>query len=265
MLVRSCHRHVVSSLAAALPLAIVCFLAPGAARAQAVNPCAAADARLAARGTGDADHDGLSDCRERKLLHTDPRNFDSDHDGVPDATELADGTNPMDADSDDDGLSDGAEKAIGSDPLNADTDDDGIADGTDADPNNDLDSEIRGAVGSLTCPAGGAGGSIVVLGISIALDLQTRFEGGGDCAGLQAAIAANGGAHVQVVVQQGAGGGLLADKIAADDIDNDGSPNHVDADDDNDGVEDVADADADGNGVPDVEDGDHHAETSGHP
>jgi len=49
----------------------------------------------------------------------------------------------------------------------------------------------------------------------------------------QAAIATNGGANAQVVVQQG-GGGLLADKISVDDADNDGSPNH--ADDDNDGV-----------------------------
>jgi len=232
--------------------------------AQATTPdtgqCAAADARLAAKGVGDSDHDGLSDCREHKILGTNPRNFDSDHDGVPDATEVADGTNPLDVDSDDDGLSDGAEAVAGSDPLVQDSDGDGLVDGTDTDPNGDLDSEIRGAIGSLTCDAPA---NVVVLGITIAVDGQTRFEGPQDCASLQAAIAANGGAHAQVVVQQ-VGGGLLADKISVDDADNDGSPNHVDADDDNDGTPDVTDVDDDNNGVDDNLDPGHHSEGSGH-
>jgi hypothetical protein len=234
--------------------------------AQATNPdtgqCAAADARLAAKGAGDSDHDGLSDCRERKILGTLPRDFDSDNDGVPDATEVADGTHPVDVDSDDDGLSDGAEEAAGSDPLDVDSDDDGDVDGIDDDPNSDLDSEIRGAIASLTCPTGGADGSIVVLGITIAVNDQTRFEGPQDCASLQAAIAANGGAHAQVEVQEG--GGLVAGKISVDDADNDGSPNHVDADDDNDGRPDVTDVDDDNNGLDDDLDPGHHSEGSGH-
>jgi len=239
--------------------------------AQATNPdtgqCAAADARLAAKGTGDSDHDGLSDCKERKILGTNPRNFDSDHDGVPDATEVADGTNPVDADSDDDGLSDGDEAAIGTDPLVEDTDGDGINDGPtagvpnseDKDPNGELDSEIRGMIDSLTCEAPA---SIVVLGLTIAIDGQTRFEGPQDCPSLKALIAANGGAHAEVEVREG--GGLVAEKISVDDADNDGSPNHVDDDDDDNGNPDVTDPDDDGNGVPDVEDPGHHSEGSGH-
>ena len=249
-------------LAQACVAACLLWIPSHAEAATDSGQCAAADSRLAAKGTGDSDHDGLSNCREIKILGTSPRDFDSDDDGVADGTEVADGTNPKDVDSDDDGLSDGDEAAVGSDPNDVDSDDDGIADGTDTDPNSDLDSEIRGAIASLTCPTGGADGSIVVLGITIAVNDQTRFEGPQDCASLQAAIAANGGAHAQVEVQEG--GGLVADKVSVDDADNDGSPNHVDADDDNDGTPDVADADDDNNGVPDVEDSGHHSEDSGH-
>lgn len=224
--------------------------------------CAKADVTLTQTGRGDSDHDGISNCTERYILGTSSRDWDSDDDDVADGQEVADGTNPVDADSDDDGLSDGAEEAVGSDPLDVDSDDDGDVDGIDDDPSADLDSEIRGAIGSLTCPTGGADGSIVVLGVTIAVNDQTRFEGPQDCASLQAAIAANGGAHAQVEVQDG--GGLVADKISVDDADNDGSPNHVDADDDNDGTPDVADVDDDDNGVPDVEDSGHHSEESGH-
>ena len=246
--------------------------------AQATNPdtgqCAAADARLAAKGTGDSDHDGLSDCRERKISGTLPRDFDSDDDGLADGVEDANHngvvdsgeTDPTLADSDDDGLSDGVEDAVGSDPNDRDSDDDGILDGDkngpdteDQDPNNDLDSEIRGMIDSLTCEAPA---SIVVLGITIAIDDQTRYEGPQGCASLKAAIDANGGAHAQVEVREG--GGLVAEKISVDDADNDGSPNHVDADDDNNGNPDVTDTDDDGNGVPDVEDSGHHSEDSGH-
>ncbi len=236
--------------------------------AEATNPdtgqCAAADARLAAKGTGDSDHDGLSDCRERKILGTLPRDFDSDNDGVSDATEVADGTKPLDADSDDDGLSDGDEDAVGSDPNDVDSDDDGDVDGTDSDPNSDLDSEIRGAIASLTCPAGGADGSIVVLGLTIAVNDQTRFEGPQDCASLKAVIDTPNGAgtHAEVEVQEG--GGLVAEKISVDDADNDGSPNHVDDDDDDDGVDDVDDVDDDNNGLDDDLDPGHHSEGSGH-
>jgi len=204
--------------------------------AQATNPdtgqCAAADARTAATGRGDSDHDGLSDCRERKILGTSPRDFDSDDDGVADGTEVADGTNPVDADSDDDGLSDGDEDAVGSDPLNPNSDgDDILSDGDDPDPTGSLDSEIRGMITALTCPAAdGTGGNVVVLGITIAVDAQTRFEGA-DCPSLQAANAANGvWPHAQVEVQQVNGGGLLADKISVDDANHDGVPDDEESD-----------------------------------
>ena len=50
----------------------------------------------------DADHDGLSDAREREV-GSDPNNADTDGDGVPDLREVIIGTNPSDADTDHDG------------------------------------------------------------------------------------------------------------------------------------------------------------------
>ena len=52
---------------------------------------------------------GLSNCDERFVLGTDPKNFDSDGDSVSDATEVESGTDPLDADSDQDGVDDGSE------------------------------------------------------------------------------------------------------------------------------------------------------------
>jgi hypothetical protein len=57
------------------------------------------------------DDDGLSNCTERRVTKTNPRDSDSDDgsddDGVDDGDEHANGTDPTDRDSDDDGVDDG--------------------------------------------------------------------------------------------------------------------------------------------------------------
>lgn len=45
---------------------------------------------------GDADADGLEDCRERDVLGTDPERADSDGDGLDDAREVDCGSDPTD-------------------------------------------------------------------------------------------------------------------------------------------------------------------------
>jgi len=214
--------------------------------AEAQEPCAKADARLAATGRGDRDHDGLSNCAERKILGTDPGDFDSDDDGEPDGSEVADGTDPSDGDSDDDGLDDGEENDAGTDPVDADSDDDGTPDGDDADPGDELKSEIAGSLQAITCPTAEAAGSLTVLGFSIALTSDTQFEGGEGCADLAARFAANGGAQVEVEVSGEGCSGLVATEVESEDADNDGSPDETDEDDDNDGISDDDDEGEDG-------------------
>ncbi|WP_314503740.1 hypothetical protein [uncultured Microbacterium sp.] len=79
----------------------------------------------------DTDADGLSDCEERDVHHTDPLDADTDDDGLSEGKEVTvHHTDPLDADTDDDGLSDGNEVTVHqTDPLDADTDDDGLSDG----------------------------------------------------------------------------------------------------------------------------------------
>ena len=48
-------------------------------------------------GDVDADHDGLSDCREARLFGTQRDNPDSDGDGIPDGAEVDEGSDPADA------------------------------------------------------------------------------------------------------------------------------------------------------------------------
>jgi hypothetical protein len=79
----------------------------------------------------DTDADGLTDCQELTVYHTDPGDPDSDDDGLSDGDEVTiHHTDPLDADSDNDGLSDGDEVTIHhTDPLDADSDNDGLSDG----------------------------------------------------------------------------------------------------------------------------------------
>ncbi|MDF1562466.1 MAG: thrombospondin type 3 repeat-containing protein [Deltaproteobacteria bacterium] len=95
--------------------------------------------------TTDTDGDGLTNSRERNIIHTDPLDPDTDGDGLNDGPEIAGGSNPLtyqvgvdtdplDADTDDDGIADGEEASAGSDghvtdPLLFDTDGDGLSDG----------------------------------------------------------------------------------------------------------------------------------------
>jgi len=44
----------------------------------------------------DTDKDGLTDCEENNLLHTDPQKLDTDGDGIPDFLEVRSGMNPLD-------------------------------------------------------------------------------------------------------------------------------------------------------------------------
>ena len=204
--------------------------------------CEAADLKLAQTGVGDRDHDGLSNCDERFVLGTDPKNFDSDGDSVSDATEVESGTDPLDADSDQDGVDDGSEQAIGTDPVNPDSDNDGVADGSDADPAHELTSGIEGNATSLVCPDGGSDGSLSILCGDVVVTGATEFDGVADCASAAAAIAANGGAHARVeIVDDATCGPKVASKIYIDDRDGDGSPDNVDQDDDGNGVSDSAD------------------------
>lgn len=220
------------------------------ARADSTDVCAAANQRLAETGKGDHDHDGLSNCEEKKVLGTSPRDYDSDDDSLADGDEVNHGTSPSDADSDDDGLDDGEEDAIGSDPNDADSDDDGDDDGEDSDPAHELKNEISGPVQSLTCPAGGSG-TLTVLGIAIVLDAGTEYKGVADCDALAALIAAAGGTRVEVEVTGDATTALVAHEVSIEDHDNDGSPDDVDDDDD-------------GDGTPDDEDDDHDDDHGGH-
>ncbi len=52
--------------------------------------------KLCAQIGQDTDGDGLTDCEEDNILHTDPKNFDTDGDGIPDEVEIRAGLNPKD-------------------------------------------------------------------------------------------------------------------------------------------------------------------------
>ena len=196
--------------------------------AQAAGPCGNA-------GQGDRDHDGLSNCMEKRVYGTSHRDYDSDHDGLPDPDEIEDGTDPTKPDTDDDGVSDGDEGDRGCDPANADTDDDGLPDGEDSDPADDLDSAIKGNATEVTCPTADVAGSLKVLGIPIKLTMDTELEDVESCEALAEKLAANGGAHVKVKVSGDLSTEIVAHEVELDDIDHDGCPNGVDDDDDNDG------------------------------
>ncbi len=246
------RRGVVAMMLAATALGVV-VLASETAEAQ-LDPCIRADLNLALYGRGDVDQDDLSNCREMKVLFTNPKDFDTDSDDEPDGIELEDGTDPLDADSDDDGVDDGVEVDQGTDPTDADSDNDGEVDGLDDDPDNDLGSKIEGLATSLTCPDEvGSPGTIVVLGISINIDGTTDFDGADDCTELSAKFAAAADVAVEVEVV-GTLGSFTATELEVEDADNDGSPDEIDDDDDNDGTDDDEDEDDDGDGEGDDED-----------
>ncbi len=186
--------------------------------------CERADARLAETGRGDRDHDGISDCRERRTYGTDHKDWDTDDDGIADGRELAEGTDPLLADTDSDGLDDGAEARAGTNPLEMDTDADGDMDGDDRDPAGDLDDQIESRITALVCPEGGVDGELTILALPVVLTPETEYEGVGSCADLAALMELNGSVHAEVRVDGDAVGGLLAREVEVDDEDDDGSP-----------------------------------------
>ncbi len=212
------------------------------AGAESTDVCALANQRLAETGKGDNDHDGLSNCEEKKVLATDPRDYDSDDDSLADGDEIADGTDPTDSDSDDDGLDDGDEDAIGTDPKDSDSDDDGEDDGDDDDPAAELEDQVSGAAQSATCLSDGTG-TLTVLGIPIVLEAGTEYEGIAGCDALAARIASGVTARVEVEVTGDAATALVAHEVSIEDGDNDGRPDDADDDDDGDGTPDDDDDD----------------------
>ena len=64
----------------------------------------------------DYDKDGLTNCAEVTVHHTNPLEVDTDFDRLPDGVEITRGTNPLVADTDEDGFIDGEEVEFGSDP-----------------------------------------------------------------------------------------------------------------------------------------------------
>jgi len=216
------------------------LLGPGtsAVPARESDPCARADARLLSTGRGDRDQDGLSNCTEKKLLGTSPRDYDTDDDGVSDADELDDGTDPTDPDTDDDGLDDGEEEGRGCDPTDDDTDDDGTMDGSDCDPGDDLKERIEGNATDVVCPSGDTAGSLTVLGIPVMLTSETAFEGVESCDAFKTQQEASGGAHVEVKVTGDLGAGLVAEEVEIEDGDDDGCPDDSDDEDDGPGTDD---------------------------
>lgn len=238
--------NVLLSALAGMLLMVGALMASDAA-AQAVDPCAKADAVLATKGRGDPDQDGLSTCRERKITATSPTNDDSDNDGIEDGEEIDDSTDPLDDDSDDDGLSDGDEDLAETNPDDPDSDNDGTPDGADLDPDDELGDRIEGDATSIVCPSVGVDGSVTLLGNAIILNMSTEFEGAETCAAIEANILANGSAHLEAHVEAG----LVASELELEDADSDDSPDEIDSDDDNDGIDDDDDDDDDGDGVDD--------------
>jgi hypothetical protein len=89
----------------------------------------------------DHDHDGVSNAREVRVYHTDPRNADTDHDGIPDGREIRTGTNPRSAN-----LTGGHEPVTDVPAPGADNDHDGVPD--------DRDACLDSPPGSLVDPQG---------------------------------------------------------------------------------------------------------------
>ncbi len=201
-------------------LVLICALgaflsAPSPALAKSKkDPCLKADAKLALSGQGDSDGDGLSDCREKRLL-----------------------TFMDDRDSDDDGLDDGEDFFKSCNPLDDDSDGDGIEDGDDHTPA--TEQEIEALLDAITCPqivaptpnAPGSvvPGSISALGTTAVLDADTEFEDA-SCAQLAILLAADFRVVVEIEILENVLGELRATEVELERPDFD----HDDDDDDDD-------------------------------
>jgi hypothetical protein len=157
------------------------------------GPCKKEDAKLAQTGVGDSDDDGLSDCRELKLL----------------------GTLPLDDDSDDDGLDDGEEMEHGCNPLDDDSDEDGIDDGDDDSPA--VEQKVEALLDAIVCPQLETAGSITALGMTAALTAATEFEDT-TCEELAARLLAGESVLVEVEVLEDVLGALTATEVEAEEL-----------------------------------------------
>lgn len=200
---RAARRLLLGTLLGAL-VALMAFAWPASAAKR--DRCARADARLAATGKGDPDGDGVSSCRERRVL----------------------GSSPVDADSDDDGLDDGQEDASRCDATDPDSDDDGIPDGEDDSPAPPPEQKLEALLDALACPTPEAAGSISALGTTAVVDASTEFEDA-SCEDLAALLAAGETLFVEVKILEDEAGGLLAIEVELEDDEHD---DHGDDDDD---------------------------------
>jgi hypothetical protein len=196
-------------IAAAAALLFGVALALAGAPAEAAK-CDRADARLARTGKGDRDGDGISNCRERRLLRTSVDDVDSDDDGMDDGDEVAEGCDPLDPDSDGDGTHDGEDDSPAPPPR----------------------QKIEALLDALTCPQTGVPGSLTALGISVALTDATEFDDT-TCEELAAALAA-GPTLVEVEVLEDEAGALTAREVELEDDEHDGDHEHGDDDDEDD-------------------------------
>lgn len=138
--------------------------------------CRKAEQALARTGVGDSDGDGISDCRETRVLSTDPRNPDTDDDGLDDGDDFGKACNPKDEDTDDDGVPDGD------------------------DPTPVVTQKLVALLDTLTCPVAAVvdpptpavAGSIGALGTTAILTTDTQFRGK-TCEELAAQLALNEG------------------------------------------------------------------------
>jgi hypothetical protein len=163
--------------------------------------------------TADRDGDGLSNCVERYVTHTDARNADTDHDGLSDGLEVSAGLDPTSADADQDGLDDGNEALAGTNPHVADSDQDGVDDANDPDPAGRLTQNLGGTIEAVDATAQ----KIVLLGTSVDLTGAT-FRHVTDINGLAV------GMHVEVHLDVAAAalGVYHATNVSVDDSNGDG-------------------------------------------
>ncbi len=165
----------------------------------------------------DKDKDGLTDCTETFITHTNKRSADTDADGVSDGLEVASGLDPLLADTDADGVDDGTETVAGTDPLSSDSDSDGIDDSVDSDPSGRLGEHLGGTVTAVDLLVQ----NISLLGLTVDVSNATFRH-------IAALADVTVGMHVEIGLDAAAAatGIYTATEVRVDDINGDGSPDN---------------------------------------